>query len=87
MHAQHTPAPWQPSGRFITDTAGNKICEMYSGEADKRLIVKAVNAYVEMVAALKQAEKTVIAYANSSGGDGVVTLQVLRAALTKAGAA
>ena len=57
----HTPTPWRVTGKgtIRTETAWIASCNWKNKEANAALIVKAVNAHHDLVAALLMARKYV----------------------------
>jgi hypothetical protein len=91
---KHTPGPWTVVGTHVERHDGDgiysrlaachdtMICEEHGGTAlaNARLIAAAP----DLLVALEQCVSIIVRHANATLGDGVVTLQVARAAIAKA---
>ena len=78
----HTPGPWHQGWGKVIDEQGKAICMLTprSGAHNGSLLAAAP----DLLVALKQCIPLIAAHANAALGEGVLTLQVARAAIDKA---
>jgi hypothetical protein len=83
---QHTPGPWIVRGGNVIESFSNvNVAKAWMTDqkeecANANLIATAP----DLLVALEQCVPLIIAHANCSGGEGVSTLQVARAAIARA---